>query len=85
MKIRLHIESLILDGLPVNGVEAVAHLRAALEAELVRLFTAGDLGPLQTGKAVARLRAAEIKLAPATKPAQLGEQIAQSVHGAMNK
>ena len=42
MNIRLHIERLILDGLPVNSVQS-PQVKAAVEAELTRLLTADGL------------------------------------------
>jgi hypothetical protein len=85
MKINLHIERLVLDGLPLNDAAAVAQLRAGLEAELARLIVAAAPGLPPTGGAVPRLQAAPIHLSPAAKPARLGQQIAQAVHGALNK
>jgi len=86
MKINLHIERLILDGLPVAHGPSVAQLRAGLEAELSRLLAAGELAQLRGGGgAVPRLPSPSMKFSPAAKPARLGEQIAQAVHGAMKK
>ncbi len=78
--IHLHIERLILDGLPIDRAQG-AHVRAAVEAELSRLMTAHGLAPdLQTGGAVPSIRADGIQLAPGSSPAQMGRQIAQSVY-----
>ena len=85
MKINLHIERLILDGLPVAHGTSVAQLRAGLEAELSRLLAAGELGQLRGGGAVPGLPSPSIKFSPEAKPAQLGGQIAQAVHGALKR
>jgi hypothetical protein len=83
MKINLHIERLVLDGLPIESSQA-AHVQAAVEAELSRLLTENGLGlHLQSGGAMPRLNAQPLQMAQGSSPAQLGKQIAQSVYGGL--
>ena len=85
MNIKLHIERLILEGLPAASVRG-PQLKAAVEAELTRLLTEDGLGHgMQAGGALPRVAASPLRLAPETKPAQLGKQIAQSVYGGIGK
>lgn len=80
MNIELHIERLILDGLPVGRGER-ADLQAAVEAELTRLLAADGLRPeLLSGAAVRSIDAGEMRVNRGTPAAQLGNHIAQSVH-----
>jgi hypothetical protein len=80
MNIRIHIERLILDGLPITHSQGPL-VQAAVEAELTRLLTENGLaGNLQAGGAVPRVRANGMQLAPGSNPAQMGTQIAQSVY-----
>lgn len=80
MNINLHIERLILDGLPIESHQA-PHVQAAVEAELTRLLTENGLSPhLKTGRALHSLKANEIQLTPGNSLAQMGAQIAQSVY-----
>ena len=85
MNINLHIERLILDGLPIEGGDG-GSLRIAMETELTRLLTqSGDTPSLQTGTALPSVRADAIQLAAQNSPAQLGRQIAGSVHNGISK
>lgn len=79
MNIELHIERLILDGLPVESRERV---QAAVEAELTRLWAAGGLNDgLLAGGALPSLLAETIQVTNEAGATQLGSQVAQSVHG----
>jgi hypothetical protein len=86
MKIHVHIERLILDGLPL-GPGGGARVQAAIEAELARLLTAGGTveGSIAqtwpTGGAVPSVPAAPIQLSTGVRPAEIGGQIARSVYG----
>jgi hypothetical protein len=83
MNIELHIERLVLDGLPVGAGQGAA-IQAAVEAELARLLASGELSPvLLAGGAVPMLHAGGIQVAGAVQPGPLGTQIAGAVHGAM--
>lgn len=85
MNIQLHIERLILDGLPATSVRG-PQVKAAVEAELTRLLTANGLShELQGGAAMQGLSASPLEVSADTKPAQLGKQIARSVYGGIGK
>jgi len=78
MNISVHIERLILDGLPVTSSQGPL-VQAAVEAELTRLLVNRGLGTLSTG-AVPHLAAGSIQLTEGGKPAQVGHRIAQAIH-----
>jgi hypothetical protein len=83
MRIELHIERLVLDGLPVTTAEG-PRVRAAVESELARLLAAGGLNrELGGGRAVARISAPQISLGPRERPDAIGHAVARSVHGAI--
>lgn len=83
MNIDLHIERLVLDGLPIAWHER-PQLQAAVEAELTRLLTESGLSR-QGNIAVREIQAAPIQLSAEHDPAQIGRQIAQSVYGGLNR
>ena len=78
MNIRLHIERLVLDGLPMTAAQA-PRVKAALEAELGRLLSGGISHELASGAALPSVSAAAVQLPRGVSPTQLGRQIAQSV------
>ncbi len=79
--IHLHIERLILDGLPIERSQG-PFVQAAVEAELSRLLTENGLAPnLHTDGAMPNVHANAIQLTASSNPAQVGTQIAQSVYG----
>ncbi len=81
MRVRLHIERLVLEGLDVP-TGAGAGLRQALEAELVRLIAAGGLaGWSARGAALAALPAPPI--GTAGPPRRLGAAIAGAVYAGL--
>lgn len=84
MNIELHIDRLILDGIPL----APAHrplVQAAVEAELARLVAEGGISPmLQTGGALPRVPGGAIQLTNDNNPHALGQQIAQAVYGGLS-
>jgi hypothetical protein len=85
MNIHLHIERLILDGLPIGSGQG-ALVQAAVEAELSRLLVQGGIAPsLQSGGAVPSVRAEAIQFTAQSTPAQMGQQIAHSVYAGMGK
>ena len=82
MNIHLHIERLILDGLPLEQRDG-AQMRVAVEAELTRLLSESGLGEsYANGGAFASLRADTIH-ATDTRPQPLGTQIAHAVYGSI--
>ena len=85
MNLNLHIERLILDGLPLGGGQG-AQVQQAVERELTRLLAAGELhNAWRSGGNVHRLQTAGIQVAQQTRPARLGEQIAGAVYGGLRK
>jgi hypothetical protein len=79
MRINLHIERLVLDGLCENHA-AGSMIGAALEAELARLLAAGGLAAgFQSGGSSPSLPVGAVLLT-ASKPGLLGQQIAQTVY-----
>ena len=81
MKINLHIERVVLDGLPVTSHER-GLLGSALETELIRLLgIGGRSSELISGGAVPHVPASPIQLTTDTMPTQLGRQIAGAVYG----
>jgi hypothetical protein len=78
MSINLHIERLILEGLPASDTQRPL-IGAAVETELVRLLATGGLGPsLQSSALWPSLPANAIQLI-VNEPAQVGQQIAQAI------
>jgi hypothetical protein len=89
MNIELHIERLMLEGLPVRGDQRALVARA-VQARLVELFGGRDepanVGALlRQGGAVPSLRAGDIRVARDAHPARVGQQIAAAVHGAIGR
>jgi hypothetical protein len=79
--IHVHIERLVLDGLPVWHSQRPL-LQAAVEAELTRLLAADGLAPnLQAGGALPSVPVRGIQLTSEGNPHTLGQQIAQAVYG----
>ena len=79
MNIHLHIERLVLDGLPIERNQAT-HVQAAVEAELTRLLGENGLAAgLQAGGAIPGIYANGIQLGD-NNPTHMGNQIAQSVY-----
>jgi hypothetical protein len=84
MTIKLHIERLVLEGLPIMRSQGPL-VQAAVQAELSRLLAQGGLGPeLASGGAVPSVPVESIRL-NAGSPAQIGKQIARSVYGGMGR
>jgi hypothetical protein len=83
MKLALHIERLVLDGLPVGAHEGPI-VQAAVEAELARLFVQPDARPwLHLPSALSRLTAPTICVNTDSAPAHAGRQIAQAIHSSL--
>jgi hypothetical protein len=81
MNINVYIERLILDGVPVAaGQESV--LLAGFEAELIRLLGKEGLSGI-SASALERLSGGTVQLDRESKPALLGQQVAQSIYTAM--
>jgi hypothetical protein len=83
VKVRLHIERLVLDGLALEpgGAE---RLQTAVQAELARLLGSVPLNPaFLAGGAIPGLRVGAIELERGHSPAQIGTQLARMVHGGL--
>jgi hypothetical protein len=76
--IHIHIERLILDGMPVNGSDGSV-VQAAIEGELAHLLTAQGLPGASPG-AMPYLSGGRIQLVRDSTPSYLGHQIAQAIH-----
>jgi hypothetical protein len=85
MKINLHIERLVLDGLPIDHHDAPL-VQTAVETELTRLLGAEELRSRLNVSSVAtpRVTAPGIQVLN-ENPVQAGEQIAQAVHGGLTR
>jgi hypothetical protein len=79
MKIAIHIERLVLDGLPVTAAQGV-RVRKMVERELARLVTAGGLPGVGQGGAVAKADAGTIPLRPRDTADAIGKRIAQAAY-----
>jgi hypothetical protein len=85
MNINLHIERLILDGLPFEARHRAA-LQTAIELELARLLTEnGVASNWQSSGAVSSVRADAIQMTTKSDPTQIGRQIAGSIYGSIGK
>ena len=85
MNINVHIEQLILEGLPITHSQR-PRLQAAVETELARLLAADGLAPSSVaGGWVSHVPTGSIQLASANDPTHLGQQIAQAVYGGIRK
>ena len=85
MNIHLHIDQLVLDGLPVEAGDAAA-VQAGVEAELTRLLATGAVAPgLRTGGARASVPSEDIHLTGDETPATLGRQIGRAVYGGISR
>lgn len=81
MKIKLHIERMVLDGLTVDQTQG-GRVRAAVEKELTRLLAAGGVAPeLKAGGAVPTVRGGNMRVEKNSRPADLGTNIAGAVYG----
>jgi len=80
MSVHLHIERLVLDGLPLRASDAL-RVRMALEAELAQLVASGALP--HKGYAIDRVRATPMKLGGKQDAVGIGRAIAASVHSAL--
>ncbi len=82
--IKVHIERLVLEGLPITRSQG-PQVQAAVEAELSRLMSEGGLAPeLASGGAVPSVRANSIN-SIGRSPTQIGRQIAKAVYGGVGR
>lgn len=79
MNIRLHIEQLVLEGLPVSQRQGEL-VMAAVQHELGRLLASEALhSQWASGAAVHTMQGTSIRTTDAASPMRLGERIAGSV------
>jgi hypothetical protein len=81
MNINLHIEHLVLDGLPLTSRQGRA-VQGELECELARLLEQHGLGRV-SGAALSSLSVAPIQLSPGGEPLQWGRQIARALYAGL--
>jgi hypothetical protein len=83
MTVRLHIERLLLTGLPVTAGEG-ATVRRIVGAELARLLADGGLATeLTRGGALAELPAGALTMPRTTGPGPLAGTIARALYAAL--
>ncbi len=80
MKLHVHIDRLVLEGLPVTSLHGPL-IQQAVEKELARLLeTHGLADELRQGGAVPRVAAGSVQFGKDQRPAGLGQGIARAVH-----
>jgi hypothetical protein len=85
MNVHLHIEQLVLEGLPVGAGDGGA-IGAAVETELTRLLAAGVLGlDLRSGGSRPSVSAESIHLSGNDTPGSVGRQIGRAIFGGINR
>jgi hypothetical protein len=85
MLINVHIDQLILEGLPLTQTQG-GLVQAAVEAELTRLLAQRGLAlSLQTGGMLPNVYTDRMQLKADSTPTQVGQQIAQSVYGGIGE
>jgi hypothetical protein len=86
MSINLHIERLVLDGLPIARHQAPL-VQTAVEAELARLLVADGLAPAlrSGGGATPSVDVPGIQFTSDSSPAELGQKIARAVYGGIGR
>jgi hypothetical protein len=83
MSLHLHIDRLILDGLPYDTADASA-IQRAVEAELSALVSEPTKQLcVRFGLSLSEVQGDAIQLHPNLRPAQTGKQIAKAVHSAL--
>jgi hypothetical protein len=82
MNIVVHIERLVLDGIPLTARDHEA-LRTALGEELTRQLASGIHPDLRAGGAVPARNGGGIELPRGASATQVGSQVAGAVRGAI--
>jgi hypothetical protein len=81
MKIKLHIERISVEGLPLSDAQG-PQLRRAIEAELIRLMDTGELrGGL--GGTIAHVTGPTMQVAPNASVADIGARIAGATYSSL--
>ena len=82
--IAVRIDRLVIDGVSLSaGQPAQIHL--ALERELTRLLRRDGLSTQLTGETLPALAAPDIRVHARVRPAELGRQIARSLHASLRR
>ncbi len=85
MNVHLHIDHLVLDGLPVEAGQGEL-VQAAVQVELTRLLTDAVLAPgLHTGGARPLMPSEDIHLTGNDTPTTLGQQIGRVIHRGISR
>lgn len=85
MNVTVHIERLIITGLPLTDGDGDT-LRTAVAAELTRLIVEGGIAPaLREGGSLASLRGGQFRAAAGAVPARLGVGIANALYGGIGR
>jgi hypothetical protein len=85
MKLEIHIQRLVLDGIDIPPGQEGA-LQQAVQAELSHMLAAGGLAPpLLRGGALARVPGGDIQLTGNSDPTRLGGQVAEAVYGGIGR
>jgi hypothetical protein len=82
MKINLHIERVIFEGVPIAAASHPA-MRTAIVSELANLLAKEGLPGIAAG-ALPYLSGGALSLTSKSTPAQIGSQIAQALHRAVS-
>ena len=82
MKINIHIERIVIDGLAVDRHTA-PQIKQAVQAELSRLIQQGQLESLSSSAAIANLRTESISLQPTAGAHSVGTSVARAIHGGL--
>jgi hypothetical protein len=85
VNIKVHIERLVLEGLPVTAHDG-ARVQCAVGKELARLIAEGGLSDeLCSDGAVPEIRATPFAFAKQSHPTRVARQIARSIYGRVGK
>ena len=84
MSIHLHVDILVLEGLPVAAAQG-DRVKAGVEAELARLLTVSAGADLGSGGARPSARGEDIRLSGQEAPTTLGRQIGHAVYGGITR
>lgn len=84
MKINLHIERLVISGLPIARQQGPL-IQEAVEAELARLLAQSNSLPEAGGGATPVVRGPGFHVGSKVRPEHLGHQIAESVYGSITR
>jgi len=82
MNINVHIERLVLDGLPIAGPDS-SIVQVAIETELTRILVRQGLNGLSSG-AVPQVPGSPIELARDAKPGPIGHQIGHALFNSLS-